>query len=160
MKQKDYLKEEYHKHRHWGLNDRSDKIVEYFKKYAKPTDSILELGCSSGRNIVALKDAGFKNIEGLEMSDDINPPKDIKIIKGRWEETDLKEYDIIFSASFLQEFENFPQEEFNKTLKKTRKYFMIFGDYLRSWNHEGFEIVEKTPAEYPFSQPIIILCKI
>lgn len=157
MRPKDYLKEDYHKGRHWELRERSDKIVEVFKKYVSPKDSILELGCSSGRNLVALQNAGFKNVEGLEMSDDINPPNYVKIIKGRWEETELKEYDVIFSASFLQEFDSFPQKMFEKTLLKCRKYFMIFGDYMGNHTHPNFEIVETTPAEEPFSQPILIL---
>lgn len=159
MRPKDYLKDEYHKGRHWELKERSNKIVEYFNKYADKNDTVMELGCSSGRNMVALKETGFKNVVGLEMSDDINPPKDLTIIKGRWEYTNLDEYDIIFSASFLQEFDEFPQELFNETLKKCRKYFMIFGDYMKEWQlPDEFVIIEQTEVEEPFSQPIII-CK-
>lgn len=161
-KPRDYLKAEYHKNRHWLLGDRSEKIYEFFQKYVDKKDSILELGCSSGRNLIFLNLRGYKNLTGLEMSDEIDEPKGFKLIKGRWEETELQEYDVIFSASFLQEFQKFPQELFDKTLQKTRKYFMIFGDLMRDkeWKHEGFEIVEQVESDPPFSQPIIILKKI
>lgn len=155
----DYLKEEYHNHRHWDLNPRSEKILEFFKKYVDKKAKILELGCSSGRNLVHLYNAGYKNLTGLEMYP-IEERKEFKLIRGRYEDTELEEYDVIFSASFLQDFESFPQEQFNKTLQKTRKYFMIFGDYMGNWEYEGFTIIEKVPAQEPFSQPIIILCKI
>lgn len=159
MKSENYLDKDYHQNRHWGLKDRSDKIIEYFKKYVDKNDSILELGCSSGRNLVALQEAGYKNVSGLEMSLDINPPDNVHIIYGRWESFEMKPHDVIFSASFLQEFDEFPQLLFEKTLQSTRKYFIIFGDYLREWKTPaGWEIVEQTKAEYPFSQPIIV-CK-
>lgn len=142
------------------LDDRSDAIVKVFKKYVKPKDTIMELGCSSGRNLVALSVAGFKNLTGLEMYP-VNELKEFKLIRGRYEDIELDEYDVIFSASFLQEFETFPQEKFNETLKKCRKYFMIFGDYLKDeWKHPGFKIVETIQPTGSFSQPLIILCKI
>lgn len=159
MKPVDYLNETYHSGRHWMLEDRSKKILEFFEKYADKKDSILELGCSQGRNLVYLYEHGYKNLTGLEMFP-VPERKEFKLIKERWEETKLDEYDIIFSASFLQEFDSFPQELFNETLTKCRKYFMIFGDYIGEWKHEGWEIVEKIPATEPFSQPIIILCKL
>ena len=160
MRNNDYLDKYYHQERHWWLGDRSKKIVEFFEKYVDKDASILELGCSSGRNLKFLQEAGYKNVEGLEMSDDINPPEGVKIINGRWEDHKCKTYDVIFSASFLQEFDGFPQELFNKTLEKTKKYFMMFGDRLGNWKHPGFEIVEETKATVPFSQPIIICKKI
>lgn len=161
MRQIDYLKEDYHENRHWKLNDRSHVITNFMKKYGTFSDKILELGCSSGRNLISLHKAGFKNLTGLEMYP-VKNRSEFKLIRDRWEEVELEEYDIMFSASFLQEFEKFPQTEFNKALKKCKKYFMIFGDYLGNWEHEGFEVIEEVkPDEYsPFSQPIIILCKV
>lgn len=158
MRPKDYLKADYHKVRHWMLEDRSKRILEFFDKYADRKDKILELGCSSGRNLVYLSDVGFKNVTGLEFSDDIDTSPKWKLIHKSWEEAELEEYDIIFSASFLQEYtDSFPQELFDKTLAKTRKYFMIFGDYLKPFTHNGFTEVERMPTQEPFSQPIIIL---
>lgn len=160
MKSTDYLKDEYHNGRHWALDDRSEVIVEYLKKYAGYPDSILELGCSSGRNLVALKKAGFTDLTGLEMYP-VEERPEFKLIRGRYEEVDLDEYDVMFSASFLQEFTDFPQEQFNKTLSKCRKYFMIFGDYLpQKYSHPGFELIEVAQPRASFSQPIIVLMRI
>lgn len=159
MKSIDYLKSEYHNDRHWALTSRSDKILEYFEKYVPKDASILELGCSSGRNLVALRKAGYTNLTGLEMYP-IQKREEFKLIRGRWEETELREYDIIFSASFLQEFFEFPQALLDKTLERTKKYFMIFGDCIPPFQYSDFEMVEKTKVEPPFSEPIIILKRI
>lgn len=156
MRDIDYLKEEYHEHRHWGLTDRSEKILDYFKKYVKKEDSILELGCSSGRNLIYLSKAGYLNLSGLEMFP-VKAREEFTLIRGRYEDVELEDYDVIFSASFLQEFQPFPQDLFNKTLSHCKKYFIIFGDYLPEFTHSGFEVVEKTSAVEPFSQPIIVL---
>lgn len=156
MRDIDYLKSEYHDHRHWMLEDRSKKILDIFKKYVDKKDSILELGCSSGRNLVYLHSNGYKNLTGLEMYP-IQEREEFKLIRGRFEDVALKEYDVMFSASFLQEFQPFPQKEFDKALQRCKKYFMIFGDYLQGFKHDGFTVVEKIPAMEPFTQPIIIL---
>ena len=159
MKKENYFDKYFRKQSLCELKDRSDKIIEYFKKYVDKKDSILELGCSSGRNLVALQEAGYKDVIGLEMSLEINPPENVNIIHGRWEDFEMKPVDVVFSASFLQEFEEFPQLLFENALQSTRKYFIIFGDYLREWKlPTGWEIIEQTRADYPFSQPIIV-CK-
>lgn len=156
MKSIDYLKDDYHNGRHWALNDRSQVVVDIFKKYVSKHDSILELGCSSGRNLVALHNEGYKNLTGLEMYP-IKELPEFKLIRERYEEYEHKTYDVIFSASFLQEFESFPQELFNKTLSKCRKYFMIFGDLMPQFQHNGFVEVERLQPLASYSQPIIIL---
>lgn len=159
MKSQDYLKDEYHNGRHWSLSDRSDMVVSMFKKYVDTKDTILELGCSAGRNLVALHGVGYENLTGLEMYP-VEERKEFKLIRGRYEDIEHDEYDVIFSASFLQEFDPFPQELFNRTLAKCKKYFMIFGDLMREWKHPGFEVVETINPTGTFSQPTIILKRI
>jgi SAM-dependent methyltransferase len=46
----------------------STLIVDVMNRYAKKTWGILEIGCGTGRNLVALKQAGFKNVRGIEIS--------------------------------------------------------------------------------------------
>lgn len=163
MKPIDYLKSEYHDHRHWGLNDRTQKVLEYFEKYVDKDASILELGCSSGRNLVALHEHGYKNLTGLEMYP-VKERDEFKLIRNRYENIELEEYDVVFSASFIQEFEEIPVKELTKTLEKTKKYFMIFGDLIR--NERVFDellkewtLVEKAD-DNAFSQPIRIYAKV
>ncbi len=159
MKEIDYLKSEYHNGRHWLLDPRSEKIVEYFQKYVPKDAKILELGCSSGRNLIHLHKAGYTNLSGLEMYP-VKERSEFKLIRGRYEEVELEEYDVIFSASFLQDFGAFPQTEFDKTLQKCKKYFMIFGDFMTTHTHTGFEEIETSIIEEPFSQPIRIYARI
>jgi len=42
-------------------------IVEVIKRYVDKDSSILEIGCGSGRNLNALFNAGFVNLEGIEI---------------------------------------------------------------------------------------------
>ena len=48
--------------------ERSEYLLNLIKKYAKPDDEILELGCNIGRNLHCLYNAGFKNLSGVEIS--------------------------------------------------------------------------------------------
>jgi SAM-dependent methyltransferase len=50
------------------LDNVSFLVVSTLEKYLKKTDSILEIGCGTGRNLVALKRAGFKKVSGIEIS--------------------------------------------------------------------------------------------
>lgn len=164
MKAKNYLDGQYLDGIHWSLQDRSQVIVDFFKKYVEVGDSIIELGCSGGRNLVALKKSGFTDLTGLEMSDEAQKYlKDFKPIHGRYEEVDLGQYDVAFSASFLQEFDSFPSDKFKETLSKTKKYFMIFGDSIDENKYyqciDGWQEIERINMP-PFSSPIRILCKI
>jgi cyclopropane fatty-acyl-phospholipid synthase-like methyltransferase len=152
----DYLDGDYLQKRHWSHADRSAKIVEYFKRFVSSEDTILELGCSAGRNLVALRDSGYKNISGLEMSDRaVEQIKDFPVIHGDYEAVEHGEYDVIFSASFLQDFPTFPEKSLQETLKKTRKYFMVFGDFIGVLNTPNFRLIIDTD-EKPFSSPIRI----
>ena len=43
-------------------------VVDAIRVVASSTDSILELGCSVGRNLAALKQNGFKDLQGIEIN--------------------------------------------------------------------------------------------
>src|SRR6185436_262364 len=69
-------------HRYWSRPDdgrnqlpgyikhveRSEFFFSFFKKYAKPQDRVLEIGSNVGRNLNHLFLQGFKNLEGIEIS--------------------------------------------------------------------------------------------
>jgi len=50
-----------------GHNERSQLLVKIMEKYTTTNAKILELGCGAGRNLNFLFDAGFKNMEGIEI---------------------------------------------------------------------------------------------
>src|SRR3990172_8609934 len=51
------------------LSEVSDFWLNIFKKYVDKKSSIVELGCSVGRNINTLFDNGYKDIKGIEINE-------------------------------------------------------------------------------------------
>lgn len=47
---------------------RSKYLLEIIKRYTNPEAKILELGCGAGRNLNYLFEAGFRNLEGIEIN--------------------------------------------------------------------------------------------
>ena len=50
------------------LHEVSDILTKTIQKYAQKTNSILEIGCGTGRNLVSLYKEGFTNLRGIEVS--------------------------------------------------------------------------------------------
>lgn len=48
--------------------ERSAFLVRLLQKYATPASRIIELGCNVGRNLNALKAAGFEDLSGIEIN--------------------------------------------------------------------------------------------
>ena len=48
---------------------RSHFLVNLVRKYAEPDAKILEIGCNVGRNLAHLAGAGFRDLEGVEISE-------------------------------------------------------------------------------------------
>ncbi len=104
------LPEEYFEHKEFSL-----RLLEAIDLYADKHSSILEIGCSVGRNIYYLQDAGYANITGIE----INPTsarfastgfesyastKQIEIINSSIEDyyrASHAQFDVIFTQSVL-----------------------------------------------------------
>lgn len=47
-----------------------DSLVSCFEKHVSRNDSILEIGCNSGRNLNALLEAGYKKLSAIEINND------------------------------------------------------------------------------------------
>ena len=102
--------------------DRSKYITDVIGKYAKKDDSILEIGCGSGRHLIKLKKLGYTNLTGL----DYQPVylEGIKFINESLEDADLERYDIVFTASCLFLIKD---DELVKDVQKlAKKYLMTF----------------------------------
>lgn len=50
------------------LKNITDMVVSTIERYCDKEMSILEIGCGTGRNLVGLFQAGYKNISGIEIS--------------------------------------------------------------------------------------------
>jgi len=93
------------------LHNISAMIVNAMEKYAKKSWGILEIGCGTGRNLVALKRAGFRNVKGIEISERaiavgrarFPEYAEIEVIHAPVEEAikTLKPVSVIFSSGLL-----------------------------------------------------------
>jgi len=101
--------------RPWGCNlpqyylegkIRSQFLVEIIKKYAKPNAGILEIGCNVGRNLNYLFLAGFKKLEGIEISENA-----VHLLKKFYPE--MARNAIIHNAPVERIIKNFRDNEFD-----------------------------------------------
>lgn len=53
-----------------GHNGVSETILDVFDYYVREDAAILEIGCSSGRHLAYLRDAGFENLTGIDINDE------------------------------------------------------------------------------------------
>ena len=107
---------------------RSQFITDLIKKYALPTDSILEIGAGAGRNLSYLYANGFKNLTALDADKkqlDRITNKDIKIIHSSIQELENPEqYDIVFTSSCLFLIPHEDAEVFKKIEDMYKKYLI------------------------------------
>jgi hypothetical protein len=119
-------KSSYENHFNKEQQERSEILCDIIKKYAKPTDSILEIGCSWGRNLETLYDNGFKNLTGIDAHEEAIKGirnKDIKGIVGAMQDKlkELPQYDIIFTKSVLYLT---PDPNYQDIVDKVKKYLI------------------------------------
>lgn len=156
------------------LENVSKLVVSTLKHHAKKSYTILEIGCGTGRNLVALKKAGFKHISGIELSPKtvavgwkaFPEYKDIQVIIGAAEKVidEVGDFDVIFTSGLLMHIP--PEHEwlFERISQKARKIIMTNeGESLRAfsehaWNRDykvifealGWEEMEmETGEKYP-----------
>jgi len=135
-----------------NLENVSRLWVETMTKYARKSWSILEIGCGTGRNLVALQKAGFKKVSGIEIS-----PKtvavgmkafpeyaDMQVIIGPAEKVidEVGDFDVIYTSGLLMHIP--PEHEwlFERISQKARKLIVtVEGESLRhvsehAWNRD------------------------
>ena len=116
-----------------SLEKRSEFLVEVFKDYIDKDWSILEIGCGDGRNIKYLKEAGWKNVEGID-----------KLQGTSIEDIEPKEYDVIFTMSCLFLIPPESNWVFEKIAKMAKKYLITFegetGIENKLWGRNYYEI--------------------
>ena len=144
----------------WYLNmeNVSELVVSTVGKYALKKDTILEIGCGTGRNLVALKKAGYKKVSGIEISektvgigrDHFPMYKNIPVEIGPAEQLidDVPETDVIYTVGLLMHIPPEHEGLFAKIAERARKVIMVIeGESLRAtsehaWNREYRSIFE------------------
>ena len=54
---------------HYGVDGTSEAIVSAIESHLGPDPAILEIGCSSGRHLAALCEAGYTDLTGVELNE-------------------------------------------------------------------------------------------
>jgi SAM-dependent methyltransferase len=139
-----------------GLLNVTKLVIETIDQYAKPEMSILEIGCGTGRNLAGLYEAGFTNVEGIE----INPNavklgrkafpalENIPITVASIEEAikDIPQYDVIFTQGVLMHLPPDTEWVIDVLCNKARKLLVLIeGEHapsFDSWPHDYQALVE------------------
>lgn len=121
--------------------ERSAFLFGFIKKYVKPEEKILEIGCNVGRNLNYLFNVGYKNLDGIEISKEaislmekVYPEMAgvIKVYGNSVEEVikSLKEnsYYAVFTMAVLQHIHPDSEFVFSEIARITKKYLIIVED--------------------------------
>jgi SAM-dependent methyltransferase len=93
-----------------GPNEVSEILVTVLEYYADERSAILEGGCSSGRHLARLREAGFENLAGIDINDDA--------------------FDVVYSVETLQHVHPDDEWVFEELVRVT-------GDLLVTAENEG-----------------------
>ena len=141
--------------------ERSDYLVDLIGKYLQKEEKILEVGCNVGRNLNHLYKAGYKNINGIEISD-----KAVQAMYKNFPELygcvgiyncpvesiiDIigdGAYDLVFTMAVLEHIHYDSEFIFPEIARIARKYLITIEDEITTWSERHFprnykEIFEK-----------------
>lgn len=138
--------------------ERSEVLVDYFKKHVSPNDTIMELGCNVGRNLHYLYEAGYHNLTGIEINRKAlelglryyRDMKNFNLICGEIgkELSKLKDnsVDVIFTMAVLEHIHPKEQHIFSNMARIARKYIITCEDegaiYWRAFSYKYKELFE------------------
>lgn len=129
--------------------ERSVFLLNLIKRYAEEDDRILEIGCNVGRNLNELFCAGFKNLAGVEISENaIDMMKDaypdmankIEIYIGSVEnliqDFGNNSFDLVFTMAVLEHIHTDSKFIFPHMARITKKILVTIEDERGlSWRH-------------------------
>ncbi len=130
-------------------DEKSELLLRLIEKYADHQSRILEIGCNVGRNLNCLYTAGFRRLEGIEISEEAvellkqsypemggnsgihNAPVE-DIIK----EFEDGEFDIVFTMAVLEHIHRDSEWIFAEMVRTTRGFLVTVEDERGiSWRH-------------------------
>jgi len=128
------------------LENITAMVVRCMQKYViGPENSILEIGCGTGRNLVGLRKAGYKNVSGIEISEKavavgrerFPEYKDINVIISPIEDIimQLPYYDVIYTQGCLMHLPYSLDWVIEEIKRKTRYLLLTNEGELRSGLH-------------------------
>ena len=128
---------------------RSRFLVELIKEYANKEDKIFEVGCNVGRNLHYLFEAGYKNLEAVEISDQAltlmkeafpEMEKSIYIynesIEGVVKQIASNSYDALYTMAVLEHIHKDSEWIFEELVRITKRYLITIEDEESiTWRH-------------------------
>jgi SAM-dependent methyltransferase len=130
-------KDYYRKYEEGGLDEYSD----FFEKYLRKEDKILEAGCGTAQYVVALRSRGFKRIEGIDWGDQtirrvkaIYPNLPVKIGDATKVDAGMNYYDGYISLGVVEHREEGPEPFLNEAhrILKPEGYAFISVPYINT----------------------------
>ena len=128
----------------------SEFLLEIIRRYATTNAKILEIGCNVGRNLNYLFQAGFKDLEGIEISENAvallkqSYPEmalHTKIYKASVEEIigglEDSHYDIVFTTAVLYHIHYDREWIFHDMVRITKDFLITIEDEyaISDWRH-------------------------
>ena len=130
-----------------GLFKEEEILV---KKYVKPSDKVLVVGCGTGREIIGLKKLGIRKITGIDISPDMIREAKKLLLDTKLIVSDINEFEskrkfdvIIFFNNIIEQIPSFLDRK--KAILKSARLLKKRGRILLS-THSCF-FYEKTPFE-------------
>ena len=117
-------------------SSRSQSIINLLSPLITKEDSILEIGCNTGRNLNHLWQAGYKNVRGMEISEHFVKrlrieypclamiPVDIGPAELSIQRYDSESVDVIFTMSVLEHLHPDRRFLFEEIARVARKYVL------------------------------------
>jgi SAM-dependent methyltransferase len=142
-----------------NAQQRSRYLTGMFDKYSiNKKSNILEIGCNCGRNLNYLFNAGYKNLNGIEINADafekmkeFFPDLKVNCINGSIEDNILfykdNEFDIIFTMAVIQHIHTDSNWIFEHISRICKTYLILIEfdtrDYEKIFSELGFTLIEK-----------------
>lgn len=131
------------------MNGRSRLLVDLVTKYADRTASIYEIGGGVGRNLAFLHDAGFRNLDTIELSPQAiaafhetypAAARATTIRQGTIEEViasiPTDHYDVVFTMTVLQHIHPRSRRVFEQIVRITKRVLItIENEQKLTWRH-------------------------
>lgn len=127
--------------KHWWFESRRDIIITLLKG-TKRNSAILEIGCSGGPLMQGLKELGFENVQGIDISQraiDLCRQREIPdafVMDGSKPTFGDRQFDVIIASDVLEhiEDEQIALREWNRILKPGGKLIVFVPAFEILWS--------------------------
>ena len=129
-------------------NPRTETLVGIVERLPMAKDArILEIGCNAGRNLDALRLAGYEKLWGIEISEnaieamktyypELSPCLVVAPVEEKIHEIPDDYFELVFTMAVLQHIHPSSEWVFAEMARITRFIITIEDEYSRGWRHK------------------------